>query len=103
MKFSSANEALQHLADITGKRVKIANDILKGGMADEETIESIAKKHDVSIEVIKDQLKKGIKIEYEHTDDEKLAAEISLDHLTEFPDYYDRLEKMEQEAEDEVL
>ncbi len=44
------------------------------------------------------QLEKGIKIELEHTKSKELAAHIALDHLAEFPDYYDRLEKMESEA-----
>lgn len=40
-----------------------------------------------------EQLAKGIKIELEHTDDEKKAKEIAKDHLTEDPDYYIKLEK----------
>lgn len=46
-----------------------------------------------------DQLMKGIKVEMEHTDDPMTAFEIGMDHLQEFPDYYDRLDKMEAEAE----
>ena len=45
------------------------------------------------------QLAKGVKVELEHTDDKDLAREIAMDHLTEFSDYYDRLETMEAEAE----
>jgi len=59
--------------------------------------EEIAKKHGVSIDKIEHQLKKGIKVELEHTKDKKVAREIALDHLLEFPDYYDRLEKAEKE------
>jgi len=40
----------------------------------------------------------GMEIEMEHTDDPKIALEISMDHLTEFPDYYTRLDKMEKQA-----
>ena len=40
----------------------------------------------------------GIKVEMEHVDDEELAKEISMDHLEEIPDYYDRLDKMEKDA-----
>jgi len=72
---------------------------LPGGYADGLTEEQIAEIHDVSIEQIKNQLEKGIKIEYEHTDDEEIAREIAMDHLYELPDYYDRLIKMEDEAE----
>jgi hypothetical protein len=46
-----------------------------------------------------EQVKMGIKIELEHTDDPKLAREIALDHLSEIPDYYTRLIEMEKEAE----
>jgi hypothetical protein len=60
------------------------------------SVEKIAKKHNVSVKQIEDQLKKGIKVEKEHTKDEKTAKEIALDHLLELPDYYDRLEKMEK-------
>ena len=44
------------------------------------------------------ELKMGIKIEAEHTDDPDIAKRIAKDHLSEFPDYYTRLEKMEKEA-----
>jgi hypothetical protein len=46
-----------------------------------------------------EQLRRGIQVEYEHTNDREMAKKIAKDHLVEFPDYYDRLEKMEQEAE----
>jgi hypothetical protein len=45
------------------------------------------------------QLLMGIKVELEHTSDRMLALEIATDHLEEFPDYYTRLKKMEEEAE----
>lgn len=45
------------------------------------------------------QLAKGVKIEKEHTDDAYIAKIIAKAHLSEIPDYYDRLEKMEKEAE----
>lgn len=56
----------------------------------------IAKRHGVSVKQISDQLEKGIRVEYEHTKDRNKAKEIALDHLLEFPDYYDRLEKVEK-------
>ena len=43
------------------------------------------------------QLEKGIDVEMEHTDDPEIAKEIALDHLTELPDYYDRLETIEED------
>jgi hypothetical protein len=56
-----------------------------------------------------DQFWKGMHVELEHgtrnkrtnvTDDDKIiTGKIALAHLNEFPDYYDRLEKMEKEAD----
>jgi len=57
--------------------------------------DALAKKHGVSIDKIKTQLAKGIKVEMEHTTDRATAREIALDHLAEFPDYYDRLARAE--------
>jgi len=44
-------------------------------------------------------IKKGIKIELEHTKDKDVAKIIAMDHLAEHPKYYDALEKMEKELE----
>ena len=41
-------------------------------------------------------LEKGIKVELEHTKNRALALRIVLDHLAEFPGYYDALAKMEK-------
>lgn len=43
----------------------------------------------------------GIAIEKEHTKDKDLAADIALQHLDEFPDYYTKLKKMESDARKE--
>lgn len=55
------------------------------------------------------QLANGMNVELEHGtvdlvtnvsgDDEVVTMKIALAHLNEFPDYYVRLEKMEEEAE----
>ena len=55
------------------------------------------------------QFRKGLEVELEHgminpatnvtNDDLMTTGKIALAHLNEFPDYYDRLEKMEKEAE----
>jgi len=62
-------------------------DELPGGLAD--------KKQPVDFDEA--ALAKGIKVEMEHTDDEATAREISMDHLTEDPRYYDKLETIEGE------
>ena len=56
-----------------------------------------------------DQFKRGMNVELEHgtrnastnvsNDDSLTTGKIALAHLKEFPDYYDRLEKMEKEAD----
>jgi hypothetical protein len=49
----------------------------------------------------KKQLEIGIKRESdEHGLGEALSKKIAMDHLREIPDYYDRLDEMEREAEE---
>lgn len=43
------------------------------------------------------ELQSGIEVEKEHTDAPLLAKKIALDHLSEKPDYYSKLKKMENE------
>jgi hypothetical protein len=57
-----------------------------------------------------EQYRKGMGVELEHgnrdeatnvtSDDSLVTGKIALAHLNEYPDYYDRLEKLEAEAED---
>jgi hypothetical protein len=65
-----------------------------------KTPEELAKKHNVPVSKIKDQLKKGTKVEKEHTNDSELASVIASQHLDELPDYYDRLAKIEKTQKD---
>jgi hypothetical protein len=59
------------------------------GKADEEKVEKLFNQ-------LKMELKRGIKIELEHTTDEKIAHEIAMDHLFEDPKYYTKLSKIEE-------
>ena len=45
------------------------------------------------------QLRMGIEVELQHTGDRRLAEQISLDHLAEYPDYYTRLARMQAQAQ----
>lgn len=45
--------------------------------------------------ILKNQLKKGVKVEMEHTKDKRVAEKIALDHLYEDPEYYSKLSKIE--------
>lgn len=57
-----------------------------------------------------EQFRHGMDIELEHgtvdqntnvsNDNPLITGKIALAHLNEFPDYYDRLDKLEKEAED---
>lgn len=92
---SAANNALKEYGDdVKAIKVGIAaaiqkeNDLIKGGLADNMSIEDIAKKHNVNLSDIKKQLELGIKVEHEHTDSDEEAAEIAKDHLFENPKYY---------------
>ena len=64
------------------------------------SIKQLSKKHNVDKEDIISQVKKGVKVELEHTNDPKIALEIALDHINELPDYYDRLETVEENFAD---
>ena len=56
-----------------------------------------------------EQFRAGMDVEYEHGshdpqtdvtgDDPVVTGKIALAHMKEFPDYYERLERMEREAE----
>jgi len=72
-------------------------DKIKGGLADNMTLDSIAEKHGVTLDVITTQLEKGIAVEMEHTDDKEQATEIAKDHLFEDADYYNKLAKVEKQ------
>jgi len=66
--------------------------ILKGGLAD-----NAHKKPD---DFDPSQLDRGTKVELEHTKDKSVAQAIAMDHLTEDPDYYKKLAKMEEGRDD---
>jgi len=68
----------------------------KGGKSEGMSLSEVAKVHNMNAEQLRPQLQKGIKHELEHTDKITDARRIALDHLVEFPDYYDRLDKIEK-------
>jgi len=64
------------------------HDQLPGGLADKK------KPSDFN----KNALVMGVEVEIEHTDDKMKALEIAMDHLTEDPDYYNKLKTIEKES-----
>lgn len=87
MKKGLSRESIGRIAAFTVKHA-VVNDQLPGGYGDDV----LPSEHCLR------QVFKGIQVEMEHTDDPSVALEIALDHLAEFPDYYTRLEGMEDEA-----
>jgi hypothetical protein len=58
---------------------------------------SEGKINEKNLDVDPEELKKGIEVEKEHTDDPVKAEEIALDHLAEDPHYYTKLAKAKLE------
>jgi len=58
------------------------------------SVETLAKKYNVSVRAVNQQLLKGVQVELEHTSDPEVAEEIALDHLSEKLDYYTQLSKV---------
>ncbi len=76
-----------------------------------EEAEEVAKKIGIKWEKFNlEQFRRGMDVELEHglrdpetnvtNDDQVLTGKIAYAHLKEYPDYYDRLDKMEREAEE---
>lgn len=63
-----------------------SDDKIPGGLADKKKPSDFDPK----------KLAEGIKVESEHTSDPKVAEEIAMDHLTEDPDYYEKLKNVEK-------
>lgn len=63
-------------------------DVLHGGVADKMSASQFNK----------DQLRKGIVVEMEHTDNPLIAEEIAMDHLAEDPQYYSKLALIHDEV-----
>lgn len=94
---TGAASAGGYAAPLFGKpqKRKIKEEKLEGGMADNMSLEDMAKYHDTDIEVILDKLEDGVNVEMEHTSKMMVAFEIAMDHIYEDLNYYDKLEKIE--------
>ncbi len=75
-----------------------------GGLADDMSLLDLARKHDAKgyydesdfVRFLTSQLVDGIFVELEHTKDPQKAKEIAMDHLSENPNYYIKLKKIEE-------
>jgi hypothetical protein len=77
-----------------------AEDNIPGGLAKGMTLNDIAEKHGMSVDMLVAEFKKGIQTEMEHTTDREMAKEITLDHLFEDPQYYTKLATVEEYVDD---
>lgn len=75
----------------------------QGHISGHMTLSDIAKKHDIKDSELRSELKKGIKVEQEHTSNIKTATRIALDHLFEDPKYYTKLAKIGLEENKSLL
>ncbi len=100
--YPSFDEKVFKLITLTLNKLKLKENIdlvkedeIPGGLAAGMTLNGIAKKHNVSVDMMVAEFKKGISVEMEHTSDREVAKEIALDHLYENPNYYTNLAKVE--------
>lgn len=71
--------------DLTLKEVE---ETYLDGVSNGRNAIQVAEYHDVPVEDIIEQLKLGVRIEFEHTSNPDIAERIALDHLMERPNYY---------------
>lgn len=104
-------EVLQSAADITPKQIKNHKELAKKlGIS----VKELTKLSDNALLILlknvgnhdfvpnnkfdRKELTLGIKIEREHTKSDLVASLVAKDHLSELPDYYSKLKKMENES-----
>lgn len=61
-----------------------------------KTFEQFFKQVNSNIDYDPEQLKLGIEVEKEHTNNDAIAEIIAKHHLAELPDYYTKLKSIEQ-------
>ena len=98
------NSGYDEVTDVTD-RLRIEGiikeeDNIPGGLAKGMTLNDIAEKHGVSVDILVAEFKKGIQTEMEHTTDREMAKEITMDHLFEDPQYYTKLATVEEYVDD---
>ena len=105
IEFAIKDSDYNEITDVTDRLriegvIKEGEDNIPGGLAKGMTLNDIAEKHGVSVDVLVAEFKKGIQTEMEHTTDREMAKEITLDHLFEDPKYYTKLATVEEYVDD---
>jgi hypothetical protein len=91
------------IVSFIGEMDEVSANQIPGGKAADKTFEDFYTKYGSNLRMLKEhfltylkqKIEQGIKVEMEHTTDEKVAREITTDHLWEDLDYYVKLAKME--------
>jgi hypothetical protein len=99
------NSGYDEVTDVTDRLriegvIKEGEDNIPGGLAKGMTLNDIAEKHGMSVDMLVAEFKKGIQTEMEHTTDREMAKEITMDHLFEDPKYYTKLATVEEYVDD---
>jgi hypothetical protein len=99
------NSGYDEVTDVTDRLriegvIKEGEDNIPGGLAKGMTLNDIAEKHGMSVDMLVAEFKKGIQTEMEHTTDREMAKEITMDHLFEDPQYYTNLATVEEYVDD---
>jgi len=99
------NSGYDEVTDVTDRLriegvIKEGEDNIPGGLAKGMTLNDIAEKHGMSVDMLVAEFKKGIQTEMEHTTDREMAKEITMDHLFEDPQYYTKLATVEEYVDD---
>ena len=99
------NSGYDEVTDVTDRLriegvIKEGEDTISGGLAKGMTLNDIAEKHGMSVDMLVAEFKKGIQTEMEHTTDREVAKEITMDHLFEDPQYYTKLATVEEYVDD---
>jgi hypothetical protein len=68
---------------------------LSGGLSQNKKLSDFVKKYNTTIDIVKEKIKEGARVEMEHTDDVNIAVEIAKDHLWEDLEYYTKLASIE--------
>jgi len=91
--FKSFSDAIKH--EMGERGYESEKEEGHGDLKGHPSINQIAKKHNITPEQVISQIKKGYKLEKEHTNNIDMAIDIAMQHVNEFPTYYDKLIKME--------
>lgn len=86
----ASEEALARVLEMQGYKLERENYSKGGIFKSYKKIEQIAKEKNISLSYAKIKLRKGMKVESEHSNDKKVQEIIALQHLDEDIKYYDK-------------